>query len=214
MSVRFQITWTIEPAAAMYPVEEEIVDASELFIHFRRFLAHHRGEFTLRFGVVELKFNFTPDLSTVFEELPWLLESLENDTGEPIDLHFFEQGTDLALSLERHGESVTVRIRKGPAASKRFPRTPEEPVSVRARDFLGEWCRFLQQILDELARFEAQVQATACYRSYSARLARVREKLVLDVPTVARAGALSRAPAPQRRFVAVTGVLAAQGIES
>lgn len=177
MSVPMTMSWSILPRAeARSWTGDEFIDASELFRTFRRFLSRHQGEFALRFDSVELSFDLDPDLSTVFEDLPDVLESLTEDTREPVELDFFEQGTDIALNLARDGSLIAVRMEKGPAAGEGFE-LPDNVLFVVADEFLETWSLFLQDVLERLAAFDPSVKTTEDYRSYWTRIVGLRRSI-------------------------------------
>jgi len=176
----FQLRWSVTPLARARP-DEDLVDASELFVCLRRYLRSHHGTFSMRFNGVELQFDMDPDLSTVFEELPGILDAVAEDTNRPVDLYFFEQGTDLHLELDRRGDDLVIWPKKGPSAGKRFERIAERPHKVSGNEFVGEWLRFLGAILDALVCFEPLVERTPSYRSYSGRLAALRRRVAVPL---------------------------------
>src|SRR5919109_1278575 len=96
MSNSFKITYSWEKRSEPYGFDEEnYIDWSMLFSCLRRFLALYDGTFLVRINEFDLHFDLEPDLSTIFEELPGVLETLTANTDSPVELHLFEQGTDL-----------------------------------------------------------------------------------------------------------------------
>lgn len=96
MLTNFRISFTFnrlnEP---LIPNAEDFVKSESLLESLHHFLSYYRGEFELLIADRRLHFDFDPDLSTIFEELPYVLEQLTTDTTEPVYLDFFEQGTDI-----------------------------------------------------------------------------------------------------------------------
>ena len=158
---------------------EIYVDWGPLFQSFRRFLAFYRGKFQLQIAERRLHFDFDPDLSTVFEDLPAVLEQLTTDTTEPVYLDFFEQGTELMLILDRRGEAITIGFYTGDYAGLQFRDLPDIGFEVRASEFLAEWCRFSKAVLAALGDFQPEVTSTAEFQDYSGRLAAIEAKIGL-----------------------------------
>jgi hypothetical protein len=145
---------------------EDYVDASRVFLALRRFLATVQGEFVVQVGNCTLRFALDPDLSTVFEEMPLVLEQLRMDTPAPIELAFYEQGTDLTWWVERHGATISLRFAKGAYSGKRFHDLPSSPFAIPAEVFVEEWRRFLLSVLDALVVLDTTLERDDTYRAY------------------------------------------------
>jgi hypothetical protein len=171
MLTDFKITysWEKRPDPEDFS-ENDYVDWSKIFQCLRRFLAFYKGEFVVHIGDLELYFDLDPDLSTIFEALPEVLESLTSDTVSLVVLDFFEQGTDIAFLLERHGETITLRFEKGLSVGYQFRGLPDTSFALSAITFLAEWIHFAEAILDALVALQPDIVNDESYRQYSARL--------------------------------------------
>lgn len=143
-------------------------DWSVLFRAFRQFLASYQGSFTLHIGELALRFDFEPDLSTIFEEIPDMLTQLSSEASEPAYLDFFAQGSELMLILERRNETITIQF----YPDGRIAGAPAGLV-VRTAEFLSEWCRFASAVLVAVAELQPDVTITGEFQDYSDRLAAV-----------------------------------------
>ena len=86
--------------------EEEFTDVSPLFLSLQQFLSLHEGTFQVQIDNLSIPFDLDPDLSTIFEEIPEVLEHLITESNLPTELDFFEQGTALCWKLERDGDKA------------------------------------------------------------------------------------------------------------
>lgn len=154
----------------LIPNAEDFAKSKSLLESLHHFLSYNRGEFELLIADRRLHFDFDPDLSTIFEELPYVLEQLTTDTTEPVYLDFFEQGTDLMLLLERRGVAVTIRFYIGDYAGCQFRDLSDIGFEVRANEFLAEWCRFAKTVLAALSELQPEVTSAVEFQDYSARL--------------------------------------------
>src|SRR4051812_13068698 len=116
-SFRISYRWVPRQEPSYLP---EFVDATPLFICLMRFISLHEGQFELHLGDDTLEFSFGPDLSSVFEELPDVLEALTSSSKYLVELYFFEQGTGLALLMEREGGVIEVKPELRSDASPSF----------------------------------------------------------------------------------------------
>jgi hypothetical protein len=148
----------------------EYVDVTPLFLTLERFRAVYEGVFSLRFGDIALHFDFSPDLSTIFEEILAVLKTLAADTELPVELHFYEQGTDLKLLLQRKINAISVDFVKGTETGQLYQSVPEETLSVPADMFLQEWSKFLHAVLEALLEFNPTLQDEESYQEYQASL--------------------------------------------
>jgi hypothetical protein len=151
---------------------EDYVDASRVFLALRRFLATVQGEFVIQVENYTLPFALDPDLSTIFEEIPTVIEHFGKDTTTPVELAFYEQGTDLTWWVERHGATITLRFAKGGYSGKRFQNLPISPFVIPAEVFVEEWRRFLLSVLDALAVLDTSLERDDTYRAYRTCLLR------------------------------------------
>jgi len=171
MDVSFKITYFWEKRSDPFHFEEQdYVDVTMLFLCLQRFLALFKGEFVARVGDLDLHFDLDPDLSTIFEELPETLESLASVTDSPVELRFFEQGTDVTFWLERLADTINVRFTTGPSVGGRFINLPKSAFQVPANAFLNEWVRFAQATLDALVDLQPDLADDESYKEYRGRL--------------------------------------------
>ena len=171
MSNSFKITCKWEKRSEPYRFDEEdYIDWTMLFMSLRRFLALYDGPFLIRINEFDLDFDLEPDLSTIFEELPDVLEALSTNTDSPVELHFFEQGTDLIFWLERQADTISIRFVKGPSVGRRFADLPESLHSIPANIFLNEWVRFANAVLDALVELQPDLTGDQSYLEYRDRL--------------------------------------------
>jgi len=147
----FEIIWSFGPRREPWRFsEDDFVDATELFIALQRFVANVEGRFTLRLDRVEIHLDFSPDLATVFEELPDLLEAVR--AGTKADFHFFEEGSDLRLNVEP-GEPLTIRIATGRGSRSSFSEWPRSVFQVDRELFVAEWASFLRSLLHAIVDY-------------------------------------------------------------
>lgn len=171
MSHSFEITYKWEKRSEPYRfAEEDYVDATMLFMCFRRFLALYDGTFLVRINELDLHFDLEPDFSTIFEELPDALEALTANTDSPAELHFFEQATDLIFWLERLADTISIRMGKGPSVGRRFDNLPESVFFVPANVFLKEWVQFANAVLNALVGLMPDLTGDQSYREYRDRI--------------------------------------------
>ncbi|HSN97562.1 MAG TPA: hypothetical protein VLS89_04655 [Candidatus Nanopelagicales bacterium] len=173
MSKLFDISHELKPRAVPRPFDaDDFEDASRIFIALRRLLARDAGQFQIRIGSLVLPFDLDPDLSTVFEDLPGVIHALdgEDDMTSPVELHFFEQGTDLTFVMQRRGNEVELVLRRGASSGPRYADVPAGPLLVSARQFLLAWARFLEDVLTALRRVEPGIEHDESYQAYTARI--------------------------------------------
>ena len=178
MPVPFNITWSLRDRRDPNPVSEgDFVGASDVFVALQQFLGVKEGEFTVRIGAAALRFSLDPDLSTIFEELPGVLDALTQDVTPVLKLNFFEQGTDFVLEFERKRKAITVRLLAGDDASEVLRAVNETTLVVDATQFLKQWTTFTRAMLTALTLFKRGLLLAKSYRSYVRRLSRVEEYL-------------------------------------
>lgn len=172
MSASFKITYQWEKRSEPYHFDEEdIVDASVLFICLERFLALYEGTFLVQINEFDLNFYLNPDLSTIFEELPDFLQTLTVNTDSPARLYFFEQGTELSFWVERQADTINIRlVDELRGGDRRETELPASVQSVPANVFLDEWIRFTRAVLDALVRLQPNLTDDQSYQEYRDRL--------------------------------------------
>jgi hypothetical protein len=177
MSTSFEIEyWWTERRVPLPFTSEDYVDATALFLGLEHFLSRYQGEFVIHIDDLELRFELDPDLSTVFEEIPAVLQKLHSENRSPVELYFFEQGTDLILLLERQEDAINIHFQKGLATGQRFTYLPDSGFSVLADLFLKEWIQFTQVVLDALVSLEPGLTDEEGYQEYRARLLALRPR--------------------------------------
>ncbi|XXT19165.1 hypothetical protein WME94_53960 [Sorangium sp. So ce429] len=182
-----------EPLGAAALAGEE-----EIFLALLRFVARYDGSFTVSVGAHEARFELDLDLSTVFRELPDVLEGLLAEGGGPAVIDFFDQSADLGIRLERRGGVILVRFEQAPGTSRRYARLPAGPIPVAAGELLGAWAAFLDAVLDALLAREPALSADESFRLYRARVLRVREAAAAVPPPPGAAGDLASSSIPGR----------------
>ncbi len=150
--------------------EEEFTDVSTIFLSLQHFLSLHEGTFQVQIDNLSIPFDLDPDLSTIFEEIPEVLEHLTTETELPTELDFFEQGTDLCWKLKRDGDKISVRFIKGSEAGMPYRNLPDETIWLDAQVFITEWSNFIQAVLIALAELEPNLIEEESYQEYKSRL--------------------------------------------
>jgi hypothetical protein len=144
---------------------------SAVFRALRWFISNYDGEIIVSIGDVQLPFELRPDLSTVFEPLPDVLEAVGR--GEPSELWFFEQGTALKLRLTPRAELVEIAFESGLTAPPEFRRLDATVIAVRRSEFISRWRVLADAVLAELVKLRPALTADPGYRAYRERLARL-----------------------------------------
>jgi hypothetical protein len=172
MSNSFKITYNWEKRSEPYDFDEEdYLDATVLFICLERFLALYDGTFLVRINEFDLLFYLDPDLSTIFEKLPDVLEALKADTDSPVRLHFFEQSAELSFWMERQADKINIRlVDELRGSDKPSTELPTSVFSVPANVFLNEWVRFVNAVLDALIGLQPDLTGDQSYQEYRDRL--------------------------------------------
>lgn len=171
MSKLFEISHRQRPRAVPRPFDEnDFADATRIFLALQRLLAREDGRFEIRIGSVVLPFDFDPDLSTVFEDLPDVLTTLKQKEGSSVELYFFEQGTDLTFTMERRKNEVELAVHPGSSTGTRYAKVANEPVAVSLTQFLHAWARFLDDVLAALRQVDPGIERDESYREYAARI--------------------------------------------
>jgi hypothetical protein len=148
----------------------EMVDATRVFISLNYFLSIYEGEFTIHVQGHNACFNLRPDLSTIFEDIPIVLEKLTIDTESQVEFDFFEQGTDVGIIIERQGDKIQIRFDISPGSSPNFQFLPESKFTVPAEEFIEQWLRFIRAILNALVDLQPELLNDKSYQEYYTRL--------------------------------------------
>jgi hypothetical protein len=171
MSNSVKITYNWEKRSEPYRFDEEdFSDITVVALCLERFLALYEGTFLVRINEFDLNFYLNPDLSTIFEELPDVLETLMSNTDSPVGLHFFEQGTELSFWMERHADTINIRIVDDLIDGKRSTNLPASVLPIPANVFLNEWVRFANAVLDALIALQPDLTGDQSYQEYRDRL--------------------------------------------
>lgn len=170
-----------EPATR-WPFEEYGADGiTKLELTLWKFATEYNRRWSIFINEEELPFEYEPDLTTIFNEIPEVLELLLKENEEPAILDFFEQGTSIVLSMKRKNDIIWVEFQKTPPLTgKRFNHIPEEPQPVLVRDFYEAWFQFLDEILQTLTRQEHNLKTDPSYIYYSSRINKIKEKFQLS----------------------------------
>ena len=165
-------------AATRWPFEEYGTDdITKLELALWKFAEEQNRHWSIFINEEELPFEYEPDLTTIFNEIPEVLELLLQENKEPAILDFFEQGTSIVLSMKRKNDTIWVEFQKtSPLTGKRFDHLPEEPQPVLVRDFFEAWFQFLDDILKTLTRQEHNLETELSYMYYSNRINKIKEK--------------------------------------
>jgi len=94
------------------------------------------------------QFNYRPDLTTIFFKLPEMLEYVAANESGAFNLYFYEQGTDINISMTNVGTSVSLDFEK--YEYSRFERIPAGKIQIRKQVFLRGWLKFIRKILREV----------------------------------------------------------------
>jgi len=177
MNSVFKISHTWEKRPKPLPfTREDYVDANPVFLGLEHFLAVNIGQFSVQIGDVDLTLDLRPDLSTVFEHVPAVLQGLlEKDSRE--ELYFYEQGSDLKLLLHNDGSSVHVRFEVGTSASPKFHELSHKEEAVPLAAFIAEWIRFARLVLQAITALEPALPHEADYERYNERLRAVESRV-------------------------------------
>ena len=170
MADDFAITYSIErrDSPLEFDAHYGLSDATQVFVAYRRFVAFHTGEFSMRIGDLRLRLSLEVDLSVVFNHVPQALWELTRDSEKPSWLFFFEQGTDLGLYLHRRGDVIRITFLEGSHKTA----LSNSMYEVNADEFLQQWVTFMDKVLDAMAAFQPEIASDASYREYRAALAR------------------------------------------
>lgn len=166
MTNTFKISYSWKQQNDPWLHEEEFIDVSPLFLSLQRFLSLYEGTFQVQVDDLSILFDLDPDLSTIFNEIPVVLEHLATETQSQIELDFFEQGTDLCWKLERDGDKISVRFIKGSEAGVPYRNLPDETFWLDAHVFITEWSNFIQSLLIVLTELQPNLIKEESYQEY------------------------------------------------
>jgi len=165
------------PAKSWYFDENSVVDISKLELTLWKYANKQNRYWSILINGFELLFEYSPDLTTIFDELPQVLEELLQDNQEPVELFFFEQGTDLSLWLARDGDTIWVSFEKHLFCGEPYRRLPEgEPQPVLASDFYSAWFEFLDELLETLVQQEPSLAHDESYLYYTQKINSIKRK--------------------------------------
>jgi len=165
--------------AKSWPFEEDdVVDVTELQIALLKFATGKNRYWSIFINGLELPYQYSPDLTTIFDDIPDVLEDLLQNGKEPVELYFFEQGTDLSLWLVRDRETIWVTFEKHGFCGKPYERLPEdEPRAISTVDFYSAWFFFLDELLESLLQDNPRLAGTQSYLDYKYRLEQIKRKV-------------------------------------
>jgi hypothetical protein len=172
---RFAITygWHVREKPQHFE-PEDFCDVTPLELALEHFLTRVDGEFALRCNCAGhvARLDLRPDLSTVFLEIPQELRKLTQ--GGTAKIYFYEQGTDMTLSLQLVAGTLIIRFSTGPTASPRLVSLAGQSCSVTIDQFIHEWVRFLSAVLDALLELHPDLSRDSAYQDYRASLVSVQ----------------------------------------
>ena len=148
----------------------EIVDASKIANSLDYFLTIYQGYFTLNIQGYELHFDLDPDLSTIFEMIPNALITLTKNTDQPVELDFFEQGSDIGILMQRLDDQIIISFDTAPASGTRFKFLPDVPLAVPADQFYRQWLHFTRAILNSLTEMNPELANDESCQKYFSQL--------------------------------------------
>ncbi|BAZ16003.1 hypothetical protein NIES4071_78760 [Calothrix sp. NIES-4071] len=159
----------------------EIVDATKIFASLNYFMKRYKGQFIISVQEHDACFDLRPDLSTIFEDIPLVLEKLTKDTHSPVEFDFFEQGTDVGMLMERQGDLVKVRFEITEASAMKFQFLPNTNILVSVWEFLGQWLQFIKAILDAMVELQPELMKDESYKEYITHLRAVEEHIAIRI---------------------------------
>jgi len=166
-----------EPAKSWCFNGSDIVGITKLELALWKFAKEHNHHWSIFVNGFELPLEYEPDLTAIFDDLPQVLEDLLRKDEEPAVLDFFEQGTNLILSLRCDGENILVEFQKlPPLTGKRFAHLPETPQSILASDFYEAWLGFLDGLLETLVQQEPSLATDESYLYYTHKINQIKRK--------------------------------------
>jgi hypothetical protein len=164
----------------------ELVDTTRVSLALDYFLSLYQGQFEITIRWLDTCFDLSPDLPTIFKEIPLVLEQLTTDTESPVEFNFFEQGTAVVMWMERQGTEITVRFEPAPGAGQAFMYLPDTKIPVLADEFLDQWLQFVRAVLDALVNLQPDLVNDESYHQYRSQLDVVESRLVSSFNQEAR----------------------------
>jgi len=168
--------------SSLFDDEYGVGGLSALEFALWKFTDEHNRGWSIFVNGLELQFEYSPDLTTIFIELPNVLEALLQNTKEAVILDFFEEGTALTLCLKREDNKIKVEFQKiPPLTAPRFAHLPSEPQPVFAIDFYMAWLDFLDEFLESLVKQNPQLAGEQSYLEYEYRINQIKRKVFSDI---------------------------------
>jgi len=153
---------------------------SKLQFALWKFAANQNHDWSLFINGIELPFEYNPDLTTIFDDIPDVLEYLLQDGKEAVELFFFEQGTNLSIWFRRDSETIIIELKDVETSGKRFRHLPTEPQTISAFDFYSAWFLFLDKILKTLIQQNPQLAYARSYLDYKYRIDKIKRKVLSE----------------------------------
>lgn len=165
-------------SAKPWPFEEnDVIDTTELQMALLKFATGKNRYWSIFINELELPYQYSPDLTTIFDDIPDVLEDLLQNGKEPVELYFFEQGTDLSLWFARDGETIWVTFEKHGFCGKPYEHLPEdEAQAILTLDFYFAWFLFLDELLESLVKENPHLAESQSYLDYKYRLEQIKRK--------------------------------------
>ncbi|MBI1926590.1 hypothetical protein HYR99_20405 [Candidatus Poribacteria bacterium] len=161
--------------------ENDVVDVTELQLALLKFATGKNRYWSIFINGLELPFQYSPDLTTIFDEIPDVLEELLQNRKAPVELYFFEQGTDLSLWFSRDREMILVTFEKHEFCGKPYDHLSEsEPQAISIVEFYSAWFRFLDELLALLVQENPHLAEAPSYLEYKYRIEQIRRKALSD----------------------------------
>jgi len=164
--------------AKPWPFEEnDVVDVTELQMALLKFATNKNRYWSIFINGLELPYQYSPNLTTIFDDIPDVLEDLLQNGSEPVELYFFEQGTDLSLWFVQDKETIWISFEKHGFCGKPYEHLPENrPQAISAIDFYSAWFFFLDELLESLLKEDLRLAESQSYSDYKYRLEKIKRK--------------------------------------
>ena len=171
-----------EGLAKSWPFDEnDVVDVTELQLALLKFATGKNRYWSIFINGLELPFQYSPDLTAIFNEIPDVLEELLQNGKGPVELYFFEQGTDLSLWFSRNGETILVTFEKHGFCGEPYDHLPEaESQAISTVEFYLTWFRFLDELLASLVQENPRLAEAPSYLEYKYRIEQIKRKALSD----------------------------------
>jgi len=168
--------------AKPWPFEEsDVVDVTELQMALLKFATGKNRYWSIFINGLELPYQYSPDLTTIFDDILDVLEDLLQNGKKPVELYFFEQGTDLSLWFVRNEETIWITFEKHGFCGKPYEHLPEdEPQAILTLDFYFAWFLFLDELLESLVKENPPLAESQSYLDYKYRIEQIRRKVLVD----------------------------------